>query len=127
MNLTDVLKKPMITEKALNQSVLGKYIFAVDKRATKKMISQAVHQAFGVEVMAVKTINLKGKTRRLGRRRKSIQLSNWKKAIVQLAPGQKIDVFTVPGEAEEKPVKGKKPSSAHADGGASEGKKEERK
>jgi ribosomal protein L23 len=60
MNLTDVLKKPMITEKALNQSVLGKYIFAVDKRATKEMISQAVHQAFGVEVVAVRTINLGG-------------------------------------------------------------------
>jgi large subunit ribosomal protein L23 len=126
MNLTDVLKKPMITEKALNQSVLGKYIFAVDKRATKEMISQAVHQAFGVEVVAVRTINLKGKTRRLGRRRKPIQLSNWKKAIVQLAPGQKIDVFTVPGETEKKSVKGKKPSSAPAKGGATEGKEEKK-
>lgn len=105
MNLTDVLKKPMITEKTLNQSTLGKYIFAVDKRATKEMIKKAVHQAFGVEIVAVKTINLRGKIRRLGKRRKQTQLANWKKAIVQLAPGQKIDVFTVPGEATEKPEK----------------------
>src|SRR4030042_4335178 len=122
MNLVDVLKKPMITEKTLNQSILGKYIFAVDKRATKEMIRKAVHQAFGVEVVAVKTINLKGKTRRLGRRRRPIQLSNWKKAIVQLAQGQKIDVFTFPGEAAEKLVKGKKPSFAKA----SEGKEEKK-
>ncbi len=120
MNLADVLRKPIITEKALNQSVLGKYIFEVDKRTTKEMIRKAVHQAFGVEVVAVKTINLKGKIRRLGKRRKQTQLSNWKKAIVQLAPGQKIDIFTVPGEAVEKPIKGKKPSSAKATEGKEE-------
>lgn len=105
MNLTDVLKKPIITEKALNQSVLGKYIFEVDKRATKAEIKKAVNRAFGVEAVSVRTINISGKMRRFGKKRKQTRLSNWKKAVVQLAPGQKIDIFTVPGEAEEKPVK----------------------
>jgi large subunit ribosomal protein L23 len=113
MNLYQVLKKPMITEKALNQSVLGKYLFVVDKRATKTEIKKAVKKAFAVDTISVKIINLKGKTRRVGRRRRPVQLASWKKAIVQLAPGQKIDVFTVPGEVEES-TRSKKPVSAKA-------------
>ena len=105
MNLTDVLKKPIITEKALNQSVLGKYLFKVDKRATKTEIKRAVNRAFGVEAVSVRTVNVRGKMRRSGKRRQPTRLSNWKKAVVQLAPGQKIDIFTVPGETEGKPVK----------------------
>lgn len=105
MNLTHILKRPIITEKALNQSVLGKYIFEVDRRATKTEIKKAIKNAFDVEVVSVKVINIKGKTRRFGRKRTQIKLSDWKKAIIQLAPGQKIDIFTVPGEVEEKPVK----------------------
>lgn len=120
MNLYQVLKRPMITEKALNQSVLGKYLFVVDKRATKTEIKKAVKKAFAVDPISVKIINLKGKTRRFGRRRKPTQLASWKKAIVQLAPGQKIDIFTVPGEAEEKPVRGKKSSSAKTKEGKEE-------
>jgi len=116
MNLADVLKKPIITEKALNQSILGKYIFKVDKRATKTEVKKAVNHAFGVEAVSVRTINVSGKMRRFGKKRKQARLSNWKKAVVQLASGQKIDIFTVPGEKE-------KPSSAKA----TEGKKEAKK
>jgi large subunit ribosomal protein L23 len=108
MNLTPVLKRPIITEKALNQSTLGKYIFEVERRATKAEIKRAINQAFGVDVIAVKTINLGGKNRRFGRKRTQVKLGDWKKAIVQLAPGQKIDVFTVPGEAEGKSSPSKK-------------------
>jgi len=120
VNLTDILKKPIITEKTLNQSVLGKYIFKIDKRATKTEVKRAINHAFGVEAISVRTINVSGKMRKFGKKRKQTRLSNWKKAVVQLAPGQKIDIFTVPGEKE-------KPSSARAAGGASEDKKEAKK
>lgn len=105
MNLSRILKKPIITEKALSQSALGKYIFEVDRQASKTEIKRAVKNAFNVDVVAVKTINVKGKIRRFGRRRVRVALGDWKKAIVQLAPGQKIDIFSVPEEAKEKPSK----------------------
>lgn len=107
MNLYQVLKRPIITEKALNQSALGKYLFEVDVRARHLDIKKAVKKAFNVEVVKVEVMRIKGKTRRFGRRRKTIALGDWKKAMVQLAPGQKIDIFTVPQE-EEKPVREEK-------------------
>jgi large subunit ribosomal protein L23 len=122
MALNLVLKRPIITEKALSLSALGKYTFEVDKKATKPEIKRAVKKAFDVDVQAVQIIKVRGKTRRFGRRRKRISLSDWKKAIIQLAPGQKIDIYSVPGGAEEK-----RPSSARAAGGASESKKEVKK
>lgn len=129
MALNQVLKRPIITEKALSLSTLGKYTFEVDKKATKAEIKKAVKNAFGVDAQAVQVIKVRGKTRRFGRRRKTISLSDWKKAIIQLAPGQKIDIYSVPGEVEEK-----RPSSAKASDGrrpkpmaSGEGKKEAKK
>jgi large subunit ribosomal protein L23 len=116
MNLNQVLKRPIITEKALNQSALGRYLFEVDSRARHFDIRKAIKKAFNVDVVEVKVMRVKGKVRRFGRQKKRICLGDWKKAMVQLAPGQKIDIFTVPQEEE-------KPSSAKA----TEGKKEEKK
>jgi large subunit ribosomal protein L23 len=124
MALNQVLKRPIITEKALSLSALGKYTFEVDKKATKPEIKRAVKKAFDVDVQTVQVIKVRGKTRRFGRRRKRISLSDWKKAIIQLAPGQKIDIYSVPRGAEEK-----RPSSAppRRRRGATEGKKEGKK
>jgi large subunit ribosomal protein L23 len=67
----------------------GKYLFKVDPRATKTEIALAVADAFKVEVVSVNTMHVRGKERRRGRTR-GFQPS-WKKAVVTLAEGQKIE------------------------------------
>ena len=68
MNLYDVIKKPVITEKSMAQLEAGKYVFEVDTRAHKLLIKQAVEAAFeGVKVANVNTVNVKPKAKRVGR------------------------------------------------------------
>jgi large subunit ribosomal protein L23 len=90
--LGEVLKRPLITEKAVtDKEQFGRYAFEVAVSASKPAIRQAVEAFFKVKVMDVKTLIVRGKTRRVGRyfgRR-----PNWKKAVVTLAKGQKIDMF----------------------------------
>lgn len=86
-----VLKAPVVTEKAMAQASLGCYAFEVEKNATKTQIKKAVQQAFGVDVLRVRTISLPGKRRKMGRH--FFQVSGKKKAIIQVGAGQKIDVF----------------------------------
>jgi len=96
MNLHNVIKKPHITEKAMALTNQDKYTFVVDKRADKKMVRRAVEDFFKVEVRKVWLIKVLGKSKRVGRqRRKLIKKSDWKKAIVQVKEGQKIDLFEV--------------------------------
>ena len=68
-----------------------KYVFEVDRKATKAQVKEAVEQAFKVKVMKVNLIRVPGKTKRFGRRQ--ITSSPWKKAVVTLAPGQKITLI----------------------------------
>ena len=92
MDLYSVIKKPLITEKAtLARDEANKYAFEVDRRANKIEIEKAVEKLFKVKVLTVRTMNVAGKKKRVGRivGRKS----DWKKAIVTLAPGQTIEVF----------------------------------
>jgi len=96
MNLT-ILKRPISTEKSTAVSSLGKYVFEVDRRAAKPQIAKAIENTFGVHVKGVQTITVRGKKRRIGRTRKEIKKSDWKKAIVELAEGEKIDVFETGG------------------------------
>ena len=105
MKTYQVLKKAVITEKSLAASARGKYTFLVDPRAKKPEIARAVEQAFGVHVVSLATMKLKGKTRRFGSRRKQVTTSTIKKAVVQLLPEEKIEVFTT--QETEKPKKGK--------------------
>lgn len=97
-----ILKRPIISEKSLEAASRGEYAFEVDKNARKKDIAQAVKKVFGVDVKKVKTMVIKGKTRRSLKTRREYRLGNWKKAIVKLGEGQKIDVFETAGKAEEK-------------------------
>jgi len=91
-NLREVIRRPLITEKATQlQESVGKYSFEVDKRANKIDVKRAVESMFDVHVVKVNTTSVHGKVKRMGRfvgRR-----SNWKKAIVTLADGQSIDYF----------------------------------
>lgn len=86
-----IIMRPLITEKAQILGHQSKYAFEVDTRANKMQIKEAVELAFSVHVNAVNTCVMKGKNKRYGRR--AAKLPDWKKAIVTLAPGEKIELF----------------------------------
>jgi len=85
------LRRPIITEKTSALQTAGKYTFEVAREANKQQIKQAVERAFNVRVAAVNIMAVPGKTRRVGRRQ--VHTPPWKKAVVTLAPGQKIEIF----------------------------------
>jgi len=92
MDNTNVIIKPLITEKTTHQqSTLNAYAFQVHPRANKNQIKQAVEQLFEVKVVDVRTMNRKGKPRRS--RMKMASTSNWKRAIVVLDENSRIDLF----------------------------------
>ncbi|NLE08975.1 MAG: 50S ribosomal protein L23 [Dehalococcoidales bacterium] len=91
MHLYEVLRRPLITEKSTVLQSEGKYAFEVAMDANKPLVKQAVEKAFKVEVTKVNLINMKGKSRRLGRR--ELPAHPWKKAIVTLKPGDSIEFF----------------------------------
>ena len=91
MNLFDVLRRPLVTEKNTTCNSEGKYGFEVAKDANKLMIKQAVEKAFKVSVVSVNVMTVRGKERRVGRR--VVPGSSWKKAVVTLKPGDKIQIF----------------------------------
>ncbi len=96
-NLYQVIKRPVITEKSTARVAESKYTFEVDQRSSKNEISQAVEKLFRVTVLDVTTANVKGKAARAGRRRTASKKSNWKKAVVTLKEGDKIELFEVGG------------------------------
>ncbi len=92
MNLYQVLKRPLQTEKTDLQRDNNQYIFEVDRRANKLQIKEAVEKIFDVKVTAVNTMIIKPKRRRLGRK-VVITRPAWKRAVVTLAPGERIREF----------------------------------
>ncbi|HUS51958.1 MAG TPA: 50S ribosomal protein L23 [Candidatus Bathyarchaeia archaeon] len=98
MDLVQVLIQPLITEKSTERTAFGEYTFKVSPKATKKEIARAVEKFFKVDVRLVRTMKVHGKKRRVGRYRHETKLPDWKKAIVKLAPEQKIDAFELPTE-----------------------------
>ena len=91
MHLYEVLRQPLITEKNTNLQTLNKYAFAIADKATKPQIKQAVEKSFKVKVNKVNVLTMPGKTRRVGKQ--LTQTRSWKKAIVTLKPGDKIEFF----------------------------------
>ena len=90
-NLRDVLIRPLITEKTNTLMQDNKYAFVVPLKANKVEIRQAVEQIFKVKVLAVNTVRVMGKTKRMGKTEG--KRPDYKKAIVKLAPGQNIEFF----------------------------------
>ncbi len=89
-NIYDVIKRPMITEKGTKlKEAQNKIILKVDPDANKLEIKKAVETVFKVKVKDVATMNYKGKNKRLGLRQ-GVR-SDWKKAVVTLAEGEKIE------------------------------------
>ncbi|MEK6704378.1 MAG: 50S ribosomal protein L23 [Bdellovibrionota bacterium] len=91
-NIYDVIRRPVISEKSTALAeIAGCYAFEVAKGANKCEIKDAVQRLFNVKVLRVHTMVMHGKVKRIGRFVK--KQSNWKKAFVTLAQGQKIDFF----------------------------------
>jgi large subunit ribosomal protein L23 len=88
----DIIRRPLITEKTTIQKEMANQVsFEVDRKANRVEIKRAVEKIFNVRVVGVRTMQIKGKTKRRGRivgKRR-----DWKKALVTLGPGERIDFF----------------------------------
>jgi large subunit ribosomal protein L23 len=92
MDIYQVLKRPLITEKGTRRKEqANQIIFEVDRGANKVMVRNAVESIFKVKVLSVRMMNVKGKERRIGRN--AGRRPDWKKAIVRLGPGETIEFF----------------------------------
>ncbi len=91
MNVYEVLRRPLVTEKSTRLSEGGKYAFEVDKRASKYQVKLAVEKAFKVGVVKVNLVSVHGETKRMGKR--EVTRPSWKKAVVTLREGDKIQFF----------------------------------
>jgi large subunit ribosomal protein L23 len=92
MNPYDIIKRPLITEKTnIQKEDYNQMSFEVDRKANRVEIKRAIENVFKVNVDTVRTMQVKGKTKQRGRivgKRR-----NWKKAVVKLMPGERIDFF----------------------------------
>ena len=91
MDIYEVIRRPLITEKSTLLQGVGKYTFEVAIDANKQQIREAVEKAFNVKVDAVNTVTMKGKIKRMGRNLG--RTKDWKKAVVTLKSGEKIEFF----------------------------------
>lgn len=91
MDNYEVLRRPIVTEKSTLMQERGRYVFEVSPAASKTQIRLAVEEAFGVRVVKVNTLNMRGKVKRMGPRH--ARHRSWKKAVVTLARGQTITIF----------------------------------
>jgi len=91
MHTYEVLRRPIVSEKSFVLQGRSKYTFAVASGASKHQIKVAVETAFKVDVLGVNVITVQGSIRKIGRRR--IVTSPWKKAVVTVKAGQKIEFF----------------------------------
>jgi large subunit ribosomal protein L23 len=93
MNIYEVLKRPITTEKSgVLSDYYSQYTFEVDRRANKIQVKEAVEKIFEVDVISVNIMNMPAKRGRFGRRQ-VVRKPAWKKAVVTLVPGQRIEFF----------------------------------
>jgi len=91
-NLHDVLLRPVISEKSTLETERNNYTFAVARHANKFLIKSAIEAEFKVTVLDVRIVSVRSKQKRRGRRTMGT-VPGWKKAIVSIAPGDKIELF----------------------------------
>jgi len=92
MEHTHVIIRPVISEKSYQLSSADRYVFRVHREAHKTHIRQAVEALFGVHVVDVRTMSVKAKPKRRGNTAQG-RTREWKKAIVQVRPGESIPIF----------------------------------
>jgi large subunit ribosomal protein L23 len=86
----EIIRRPIVTEKSMRGTTIGKYTFEVHRHSTKPVIREAVQRLFGVRVTKVNVITIPGRERRRGQH--YYRESLLRKAVVTLAPGDKIDL-----------------------------------
>jgi large subunit ribosomal protein L23 len=92
MIANEIIKRPLITEKtSIQKELYNQLTFEVDRRANRIEIKRAIETTFNVRVSGVKTVQVTGKIKQRGRI--TGKRRNWKKAIVRLMPGERIDFF----------------------------------
>jgi large subunit ribosomal protein L23 len=91
-HIYEVIRRPVTTERNTDLMEQGRYTFEVAQDANKIQIKEAVEKAFDVKVLAVNTLNVHRKRRREKTRLRGYR-PGWKKAIVTLAPGDRIEIF----------------------------------
>jgi len=91
MDARQVIVTPVVSEKSYALMADGKYTFRVDDRAQKTQIKRAVEEVFEVRVVDVRTLKVRSKPKRRGLH--SGRTRSWKKAVVELAPGDRIELF----------------------------------
>ena len=98
LNISDIIICPILSEKSNQLVSQNKYVFRVNVNSNKLQIKEAIEKRFGVKVNKVSTMNFKGKSKNATRRssgniiRTQGKRSNWKKAVVSLVSGNKIDL-----------------------------------
>ncbi|WP_339022672.1 50S ribosomal protein L23 [Spiroplasma endosymbiont of Crioceris asparagi] len=91
MHLSEVIKKPLLTEKTYALKANNEFVFVVAKKANKAQIKKAFETIFAVEVESVRTINVNAKAKRMGKFEG--KTSSYKKAFIKLKEGQKLDIL----------------------------------
>lgn len=93
MQLSNIITKPIITERSFELASGNRYLFKVSMSASKGSIAAEVKKLFGVDVLEVNTTIMPGKPKRIVGTRRFTKTSKWKKAVVHIKEGQKIDLF----------------------------------
>lgn len=93
-----IIKRPVVTEKAILAQQNGKYAFVIDPKATKSQVAAQFQSLFGIKALKVNLYNLKGKIKTNWKTRAPVFKSNQKKAIVTIKKDQKIDLLTLKNE-----------------------------
>jgi large subunit ribosomal protein L23 len=95
MQAAQAILRPVISEKSMDQTQRGRYTFRVHGDANKLQIKAAIEELFKVDVLAVNVLNTKAKEKTRGRRQRGQKgwTKPWRKAVVTLAAGQKIEFF----------------------------------
>ena len=91
--MDNIIKRVMLTEKGSRLAALNQYFLEVDREAAKPEIRQAVEAKFGVHVLAVRTANMKGGLRTIRGTRRQKTESTWKRAIVEVKAGERIETL----------------------------------
>ncbi|KKS16863.1 MAG: 50S ribosomal protein L23 [candidate division WWE3 bacterium GW2011_GWC1_41_7] len=93
MRISNIINRPIVTEKSTNLTKEGKFTFDVNRSASKGAIANDINRIYGVDVVDVRTYIMPGKQRRVSRTSRETARKLWKKAVVKLKEGQTIDMF----------------------------------
>lgn len=103
--MQSIIIKPLVTEKTMQSSGPAKYTFMVDGASTKTEIKKAIKDAFQVHVVSISTTKIKGKRKKIGKRRVEAIEQATKKAIIRLKKGEKITFLESVEETDKKKKK----------------------